>query len=912
MSLLSLAFSSPWLLAALAGLPALYFLLRVTPPPPRQVAFPPLKLILAERRDDATPARTPLWLLLLRMALAALIVLAMAGPTLVAPGAARGKGPLLLLIDNFWTAAPDWSSRQAAAASLLEGAARENRPAAVLGLAEKPFLAMEDPGAALVRLRALAPRPWLPPRAPALPAIEAFLRAHAGADVAWVGDGLEDGDGRAFAEKLAALAPGAALLTGGRPPRALTGARNQSDALDIDVVRAAGAAPEGLVRAFDSHGAPLGDAAFRFDAGTRATARLTLPLQLRNDVARLALVGENSSGGTFLLDSGARRRRVGLVGGARGDQPLLSPLYYLRKALSPYADLREEKPGEPDPIGRLIGEGADVLILSDMALAPDAREKLETFLGAGGTVVRFAGPRLASAPDDLLPVKLRRGGRTLGGALSWERPKTLAPFDKGGPFSGLAVPADANVSRQILAEPEPGLPEKTWARLADGTPLVTAQARGAGTLILFHIAAENSWSNLPLSGLFVDMLKRILDRAGVVGPAAQAQGDGLLAPLKTLDGFGMLGAPAAQARALPATSFGQPPDADHPPGYYGAAEAPRALNAYADGPGFAPLDVSGLGLHVQSLSAPRAVDLRGPLLLLAMLLALADALAALWLGGVWRRQAAPVATAALALLALLGAPQARAQQNDGDKWYQPALATSLAYVRTGESHTDRISAQGLASLSQTLSQRTSFNPGAPRAVDPATDELAFYPLIYWPVSPEAPQPSAQVAQKIAAYMKQGGLVLFDTRDAAEQVAGGEATPAQDWLNLFLQKLDPPPLAPAPKNHVIFRTFYLLDGLVGREDSGPAYIEALPPAPEGEKAPARAGDGVSPLIIASNDLAAGWASDQWGEALYPSGSDPIRQHELALRGGVNVVMYTLTGNYKADQVHVPELLERLGQ
>ncbi|MCW2282550.1 hypothetical protein M2323_000311 [Rhodoblastus acidophilus] len=906
---MSWVFASPWILLALAGLPALYVLLRVTPPPPKQVAFPPLRLILDERRDDATPARTPWWLLLLRMALAALIVLAMAGPSLVPSGASAGRGPLLLLIDNFWTAAPDWAARQAAAAKLLDDAARENRPAAVLGLAEKPFVALEDPGAALARLRALAPRPWLPSRAQNLPAIEAFLREHGG-EAAWLSDGQQNADGRAFAEKLSALAPGAAILTGDRPPRALTGARNASEALEIDVLRAQNGAPEGLVRAFDAHGAALGDAPFSFGSEDHAVARLTLPLQLRNDVARLALVGEASAGGVFLLDSGARRRRVGLIGGAKADQPLLSPLYYLRKALAPYADLREEKPGEPDPIGRIIGEGADVLVLADMTLAPDAREKLKKFLDAGGTIVRFAGPRLASAPDDLLPVKLRRGGRTLGGALSWDKPKTLAPFDETSPFASLTPPTDANVSRQILAEPEPGLPQKTWARLADGTPLVTAEPRGAGTLVLFHIAAETSWSNLPLSGLFVDMLKKILARAGAVGPANEAQAEGLLPVLKNLDGFGVLGPPSAEARALPKGDV--TPDAEHPPGYYGAQEAPRALNTFADG-AFKPLDISGLNLRPQNFAAPRAVDLRGPLLLAAALLALADAFASFWMGGAWRRQAAP---AALALLFALAPPPAQAQQGrvgpqNSDKWFAPALNTSLAYVVTGDAHADRISAQGLKSLSDTLSQRTSFNPGPPRAVDPARDELAFYPMLYWPVSADAPQPSAQVAQKIAAYMKQGGLVLFDTRDAGQQY-GGESTPAQDWLKSFLQKLDPPPLAPAPKNHVIYRTFYLLDGLAGRSENGPTYIEALPAETEGEKAPARAGDGVSPLIIASTDLAAGWASDQWGEALYPAGSDAIRTHELALRGGVNVVMYTLTGNYKADQVHVPELLERLGQ
>lgn len=923
MNLLSLAFSSPWILLALAGAPALLLLLRVTPPPPRRIAFPPLKLILGEQRDESTPARTPLWLLILRMALAALVVLAMAGPEWRPAGATSAKGPLLLLVDNVWTAAPDWPARIDAAAALLEQAARGGRPVAVVGLADKTGVALEDPGAALDRLRALTPRPYLPPRAPALTGIEKFLTAHPDSDPVWLSDGQQDADGRAFAEQFSRLAPGAALLRGQRPPRALAGARNVADALEIDVARAPGGAAEGKIRAFDAHGAALGDADLHFTEGDRAVARLTLPLQLRNDIARLALLGENAAGGAFLLDAGARRRRVGLIGGAKPDQPLLSPLYYLKKALLPFADLREEKPGETDPVGRLLGEGVDVLVLADMTLAPETREKLDKFLQAGGTVLRFAGPRLAAAPDDLLPVKLRRGGRTLGGALSWDRPKALAPFDPASPFAGLTPPAEANVSRQVLAEPDSGLPQKTWAQLADGTPLVTAEPRGAGQLILFHIAAETAWSNLPLSGLFVDMLRKILARAGSVGKAAPGEsGDQSLPVLQTLDGFGVLGAPSPEARALPARAASGPDElpvsAEHPPGFYGAPDAPRALNAFAPEQTLTPLDVAGLGLHEQAFDTPRTLDLRGPLLLLAALLAVADALASLWLGGGWRRQAPAqaaalmVTPAAALVLALLAAgPPARAA--DKPAAFQPALATSLAYVVTGDKHADRISQQGLSSLSETLTQRTSFNPGAPRGIDPARDELAFYPLIYWPVSPDLPQPSAQAARKIAAYMKQGGLVLFDTRDAQQQQdEGGAPTPAQDWLRLFLRKLDPPPLAQAPKNHVIFRTFYLLDGLAGRDEAGPTFIEALPPETEGEKAPARAGDGVSPVIVASTDLAAGWASDQWGEALYPSGSDAIRDHEMALRGGVNIVMYTLTGNYKADQVHVPELLERLGQ
>src|SRR6187397_856302 len=111
-------------------------------------------------------------------------------------------------------------------------------------------------------------------------------------------------------------------------------------------------------------------------------------------------------------------------------------------------------------------------------------------------LVRFAGPRLAASEDDLVPVKLRRGGRTLGGSLSWDQPQQLAAFARESPFTGMTVPTDVTVTRQVLAEPEAGLVDRTWATLADGTPLVTAIKRGKGTIVLFHVTADTRWSDL--------------------------------------------------------------------------------------------------------------------------------------------------------------------------------------------------------------------------------------------------------------------------------------------------------------------------------------------------------------------------------------------------------------------------------
>ena len=74
------------------------------------------------------------------------------------------------------------------------------------------------------------------------------------------------------------------------------------------------------------------------------------------------------------------------------------------------------------------------------------------------------------------------------------------------------------VSRQVLAEPSPELSDRTWASLEDGTPLVTAEKRGKGLIVLFHVTANANWSNLPLSGLFLGMLQRV---AGLDAGATQ-------------------------------------------------------------------------------------------------------------------------------------------------------------------------------------------------------------------------------------------------------------------------------------------------------------------------------------------------------------------------------------------------------
>ena len=926
---LPLGFTVPLALAALAGLPLLYWLLRLTPPRPASVPFPPLRLILDLRPTDETPAHTPLWILILRLVLAAAVICAMAGPIWHPRPVGDGAGPLLVMIDEGWPAAPAWERRVATAAQRIESAGSNGRPVALVATADGAHdVVAGDAARAMERLRALRPLPYVPDRLPLVPPVRAFLASHPGTDVVWIADGVERGHARAFVDALAPLAPTAKLVLDDRPVLALAGAQNRSDAMVVRVLRAAAAAPaHGAVRAFDLKGQAIGDATFAFDgAALETSARFDLPVELRNEMARLDLVDAQAAGAVALLDSRAQRRRVGLVSGETADlaQPLLAPTYYLARALGPFADVREPKPGASDPIGGLLDEHVSVMILADVGTVAGAtRDRLARFVEDGGMLLRFAGTRLAGASDDLVPVRLRRGGRVLGGSLSWDTPKRLGAFDAHSPFADLAVPSDVTVSRQVLADPEPGLADKTWAQLSDGTPLVTAAARGKGTLVLFHMTADTTWSNLPLSGLFVDMLRRLVTRASEsVGaaaadaPAPPAANVETAAPNRTLDGFGALGPPPPSAKPVPVAAEVVVGDAEHPPGFYGATEALVAVNALSPTDTLSALDLNGAGLAGETLRADEPIDLRPALVVLAFLLFLGDSVASLFLSGGlrWppRRRAA---AAALLLMALGGlGPATRAHADTAPptaKETAAAETTRLAYVVSGDAAVDETSRAGLATLSRALAARTSLSPGTPDAVDPARDELAFYPLLYWPVVAGRPQPSTEAVARAAAFMRQGGTIVFDTRDALSSRSGGPATPEAVWLRHLLDGVDVPELEPVPADHVVTKTFYLLSAFVGRYANADTWIEALPPPAPGETNPVRSGDGVSPIVVTGNDLAAGWAADSNGDTLYPLTPGGARQHEMALRGGINLVMYTLTGNYKADQVHVRDLLQRLG-
>jgi Domain of unknown function (DUF4159)/Aerotolerance regulator N-terminal len=932
---LPLSFAEPILLLGLLSLPVLWWLLRVMPPRPRRIEFPPTRLLFDIAPREETPSRTPWWLTALRLAAATLVILAAAGPIWnPQTGLAGTTSPLMILLDDGWSAAASWDSRIKAADELIANADADRRAIALVPLSEPARdITLMPASAARVALRQLTPKPYAIERVETVAAIERFLKATGDTEVAWLTDGTDTGRGAEFVEALGKVIGDRALtiFEGGTPsPLALVAAENAAAKMTVKVLRTDSGIATGVVRALDAKGSPIAEARFGFAPQARETdAAFDLPVELRNDIARLEISGERSAGAVQLLDKRWRRRAIGIVSGATSDtaQPLLAPTFYLTRALAPFADVRLGDRGAPQQaITQFLDQKLPMMVLADVGtLSPEIRERLAAWIDQGGVLVRFAGPRLAQADDDLVPVKLRRGGRSLGGSLTWEKPQHLAAFTADGPFAGLGVPKDVTVSRQVLAEPDAVLATKSWASLEDGTPLVTGERRGKGLVALFHVSADMRWSDLPMSGTFVEMLRRIVDISGYTttpgaGVASEA-GKETLAPLHTLDGFGAFGPPPSTAKPLPA-DYSDRATPDHPPGFYGPAEGPLAVNTLAAADRIAPLDTSALRARHASYTNAEPRDLRGMLLSASLALFLLDAIVVALLGGglasLLRRRAAPAVLAfAFVITSLLAQPSALRAENSDDFAMRAVSQTRLAYVVTGNNDVDSIVKAGMSGLTLFLAQRTALEAGDPVGVDPARDELAFFPLIYWPIVPGAPKPPQDALNKIDAYMKQGGTVVFDTRDAIEAGPGengASQTPGMQALRDLLSSLDVPELEPVPREHVLTKTFYLLRDFPGRFTNGQTWVETLPREDEDETAsrPARGGDGVSPIIITSNDLAGAWAIRADGQPMLPLTPGEPKQREFAFRAGVNIVMYTLTGNYKADQVHAPALIERLGQ
>lgn len=625
-------FGAPWMLLGLGTLPLLWLLMRSIPPKPQIERFPAMRILFNLKSEKQEPASMPLWQRTLRIAAAGAVITGLAQPELNPLQPLKGEGPVIAVVDNGWASAPHWEARTTALTNLIDRAAHENRQVILLPTAPPadggPIRVTGPVDAAKARdmLKELTPHPWPVDREAALKALEA-AGAASDAHIVWLSDG---NNAPGSAELAAFLSRSGSTLTledtPGQESRLLLPPEMQGDSMTVTVRRPkAGGMQDVALIATDEQGRPVGQTHAQFGASdTEAKATFNLPQDARNAVTRIAISGENSAGASILLDERWRRRPVGLVrpDSTETSQPLLDEGNYVERALSPYVDLRQ---GSVDEIFK---RPPAVLILTDSApVDARGREKIAAWIKEGGTLLRFAGEHMTEAPelDDLLPVRLRPGSRTLGeSALTNETVGKIAPFDEKSPFYGIKAPENVGIEQEVMAQPEFDLEQRTWARLQDGTPLVTAKQLGKGQIVLVHTTANTSWSNLALSGAFVEMMRAVVSHSQSASNA-EAGGKTALPPLKIMDARGELTSPSGDVKPLsPDAALKGIVTPQSPPGLYGDESARHAHNLAGAVPELVALpDLPGM-THDTYAHVKNQSDLSGPLLAAAFALIMAD------------------------------------------------------------------------------------------------------------------------------------------------------------------------------------------------------------------------------------------------------------------------------------------------
>lgn len=869
-----MSFASPLVLAGLVLLPVLVWLLRAMPPQPVREVFGGMFFLERLSTSKQKPVRTPPIILIVRLLAFAALIIGLAGPRM-GPEPEKISGPMTLVLGNGWDASQRWDERLDAARAEISRTDGEIRiVTSTDGVLSPPY----SPRAAAEALKAISPKAatsdWL--------AVAGTLPDEGRTVI--VPGGLapmEEGVLNELGAFSAALPEGATL--------ALGAPRISGDSIAVTLHRSiAAGSSEHTIRALSRDGRTVSMAEVAFAPGeTEIEATFRLPLALRNDVVRLSLDGVRSAGTVALLGSSARRTLVGLV--ATGSETLRDGGFYVSRALSQSAEIIEA------PLLELLSADPGMIVLDDVGTLRDTeRAGLERFVSDGGLLLRFAGPDLLSSDsvedDPLLPAPLLGGERALGGALTWAEPQRVASIDQESPLAGLALREEIAVRRQVLTEPGSGA--DVWASLADGTPLITAERRGDGLVVLIHVSAAPTWSDLPVSGLFAGLMQRLAALAETdLNFEPSAAGEPLPAA-RLLTGRGALIDPPADAPPL------VPGEEAPAPGLYGEGASELAVNAYDGSRPLKPFEASTLprGARVIPAADDPGIDLSAPLLAAALFLLILDGI--LTMGRLpFARPATAMLLAALVLSKSIGTAEAQIRPPLPRQAVEAALDLRFAYVKTGDPSVDRIAEAGLYGLTMEATQRSSLEPATPQGVDLDRDALSVYALLYWPVRAGQTPPSDAALQRLEEFMDGGGLLIVDTAD-------GDAPGQSQVLRDVLGRLDAPPLEPLGPDNVLLFSFYRLDDLYGRNTGGQVWVET-PGALDSRR------DGVPSLIISGRDWASAWALDRTGAPLRPAGPGGEARREYAFRAGINMAMVAITGNYKADQTEVQSMLDKLG-
>ncbi len=918
----SLNFLYPALLWTALALPILWFVFKTIPPHPRLIKLPTARFLKDIETEDSQKDDIPWWLKALRILMMAMIILAAAAPFLAPKTDITIDGEALgIVFDNSWAAAPQLENQKDKALSLILRAEQKGKNIVLIeAIPEHKNLSpitIVTPADARNRVKHIHAYPWEADHSALLEALKAQQEKLTQAKTYhWLGHGYNDGDIEVVSDYIAEK--GKVIYY---KPEDKKIARTLKSALNKD--------GRDSYKFMQFDGFYYNDQSdfklYLKDRFSTVLSFIGLDDILNNtneDITTLWNSIDNDddavpsymqlgifkhAGAVYYLPAEILKQKVGVLSAHDAvdneESPLIQSIYYISKAVEGKA------PYSIDPLDKLLDWGAKLIIVpEDFVLSQKDIQRLDKWVNDGGTLLRFPPSKQGHGEtiDTLIPIELLAEERSIAGRLDWQEPLTLAKIPEDSPLAGIPLDKSLEIKRQVLATPSAKDHAQIWAVASDGTPIISARAQGHGLIILIHTQAKPGWSNMPITGFFVNVLHRIVDISSgarmqiskttdIENPESQS-----FAPYKLINASGELVAPdQTQAELTIQDIRSKPLSYDFRPGIYHSNNAEYIINL---GDKLGPLrlvsakDIKGT---IEGYSTEVNINLQIYFLLAALFLFFCEWLSSALLSGArYKLHFVPRFKASILLCALLiglltAAPAWAQSRDDAER----ANSLNLAYVETANPIVNAMAQKGLQYVANAIMQRTALQNVRVTPVNISNDDLAFYPLLYWPI--ESTPLGDKAYAKLNDYMNTGGMLFVDIRNGRKL---SQSFYAQNQpLSLLSEKLFIPLLKPLPEEHVLRKSYYLLStaNIAGRYDGGDIWLDL------GDNSGSTAiedNQHVAAFIIGANDWISLWADE----------SADIYKREKALRFGINLVMYALTGTYKQDQVHTKAILERLEQ
>ena len=887
-------FTYPFFLLAFFLFPFIWRFLKTVPPSPKLKKFPAIVFLAKNKSMDNKPEKNSNLIVVLRLLLLSFIILGFSQPQIN-----RSNNDIvsnLIIIDNSRFSSLAWKSTINKITQLILENNNEQNNFSIITTTESTknnlfYLHGKNSSEILESLSSLKPFPWDPNYSLLKKKINNFEKKFD--NIYWFTEPIDIKDKTGLFDELSKNNIKIFNINEEKIPPIIKFKSQKNDNFNFEIFHPLKIFNEGTIDCYSFDNRLLFKTSFKTNLIQQqnfyvSEVQLAVPSSLKNKIDYFRFNNINSSSTKVFLSETQKKKTVGIIETNQNNQTLNfdSGNYFVEKALKTNFEIKKNS------FDKILDKEIKLLFVDDQFINYDESiEELEKWINDGGTLVKFAGENFIKDIESLSHKKLRSAfsltGKkiSIGGKLSLKQSLNLLEVSDESPLHGLEIPNEIEITKYIESSPSSSYRNiNVWLRLENGTPLISSISQSKGQIILFHIPCNTTWSNLTLSYFFVDILQKIVDQSKGV----KLRENRTLKPFKNLDAFGELVDPSPQSLNITNINMLKTLkiNFNHPPGLYKDVYGIYALNSGRSNQLKFKLSRFNNKISFDQKYNEKNINLRNSLFVLAIFLFITDTIVTLFSRQLlnFKKLIFSIFFLFLSISLELKAEKIEISEISENK---------IGYILNGNPEIDEVSYNGLKNLSDIITQKTAAIFTDPKSIDLKKDKLFSFPLIYWATNTEV----KSLPKKIKQYINDGGLLLIDCKLNQDEIIIDKCLKRFETL---LESNFPGNLEILNKSHAIAKSFYLLKNFPGRRNEPVFFF----------KSNSLKFDNASSVVFGNNDWTGAWAKNNEDDFLFPILENNPNQRNMSFRFGLNLLIYSLTGNYKTDQVHIPEILKRM--